>query len=85
LLTLNAEGVDTRFLTTAKAQSALAFVAIEEGEPVFSFYGEGMADTLLTVDDVPESLYQETDILHVGSVSLLRGATPVTVWQRLSA
>jgi fructokinase len=79
LLTLKTEGVDTRFLTTAKAQSALAFVAMEEGEPVFSFYGEGTADTLLTADDVPESLYQETGILHVGSVSLLRGATPATV------
>jgi fructokinase len=79
LLTLKTEGVDTRFLTTANAQSALAIVAMEEGEPVFSFYGEGTADTLLTVDDVPESLYQETGILHVGSVSLLRGTTPATV------
>lgn len=36
-LTLKIEGVDTRFLTTVKAQSALAFVAMEEGKPVFSF------------------------------------------------
>lgn len=79
LLTLKTEGVDTRFLTTAKAQSTLAFVTMEEGKPVFSFYGEGTADTLLTADDVPESLYQETGILHVGSVSLLRGTTPATV------
>jgi fructokinase len=79
LLTLKTEGVDTRFLTTANAQSTLAIVAMEEGEPVFSFYGEGTADTLLTVEDVPESLYQETGILHVGSVSLLRGTTPATV------
>jgi fructokinase len=79
LLTLKAEGVDTRFVTTANAQSALAFVAKEEGEPVYSFYGEGTADTLLTAEDVPESLYQETGILHVGSVSLLRGTTPATV------
>jgi fructokinase len=79
LLKLKTEGVDTRFLSTAKAQSALAFVAIEEREPVFSFYGEGTADTMLTADDVPESLYEETGILHVGSVSLLRGATPATV------
>jgi fructokinase len=79
LLTLRAEGIDTRFLTTANAQSALAIVAMEAGEPVFSFYGEGTADTLLTAEDVPESLFQETDILHVGSVSLLRGTTPATV------
>ena len=79
LLTLKTEGVDTRFVSTTKAQSALALVAMEEGEPVFSFYGEGTADTLLTVDDIPESLYQETALLHVGSVSLLRGTTPATV------
>jgi fructokinase len=79
LLTLKTEGVDTRFVSTAKAQTALAFVAMEEGEPVYSFYGDRTADTLLTADDIPESLYQETSILHVGSISLLRGATPATV------
>ncbi len=79
LLTLKNEEVDTRFLTTVKAQSTLAFVAMEGGEAVFSFYGEGTADTLLTAEDVPEAFYAETDILHVGSVSLLRGTTPATV------
>ena len=77
--TLRNEGVDTRFVSTVKALTALAFVAMEEGEPVYSFYGDGTADTLLTVDDIPESLYQETSILHVGSISLLRGTTPTTV------
>jgi fructokinase len=79
LQTLKTEGVDTRFVSTAKAQTALAFVAMEEGEPVYSFYGDGTADTLLTAEDIPESLYQETSILHLGSISLLRGMTPVTV------
>jgi fructokinase len=79
LQTLKTEGVDTRFVSTAEAQTALAFVAKEEGEPVYSFYGDGTADTLLTVDDISESLYQETSILHVGSISLLRGTTPTTV------
>ena len=77
--TLKTEGVETRFVSTAKALTALAFVAMEDGEPVYSFYGDGTADTLLTVDDIPESLYQETNILHVGSISLLRGTTPTTV------
>lgn len=79
LRTLKIEGVDTRFVSTAKAQSTLAFVTVEEGEPAFSFYGEGTADTLLSADDIPETLYQETAILHVGSVSLLRGTTPAAV------
>ncbi len=79
LQTLKTEGIDTRFLSTAKAQTALAFVAMEEGEPVYSFYGDGTADTLLTAGDLPESLYHETTLLHVGSISLLRGTTPATV------
>ena len=79
LQTLKTESVDTRFVSTTKALTALAFVAMEEGEPVYSFYGDGTADTLLTSDDVPETLYQETSILHVGSISLLRGTTPSTV------
>ena len=79
LQTLATEGVDTRFVSTAKVQTALAFVAKEEGEPVYSFYGDGTADTLLTAADIPESLYQETALLHIGSISLLRGTTPATV------
>jgi fructokinase len=79
LQTLKTEGIDTRFVSTSKAQTALAFVAMEEGEPVYSFYGDGTADTLLTPGDIPDSLYQETGILHVGSISLLRGTTPSTV------
>ena len=79
LQTLKTEGVETRFLNTSKGQTALAFVAMEEGEPVYSFYGDGTADTLLTAGDIPENLYQETSILHVGSISLLRGTTPATV------
>ena len=79
LQTLKTEGIDTRFVSTSKAQTALAFVAMEDGEPVYSFYGNGTADTLLTPEDIPHSLYQETAILHVGSISLLRGTTPATV------
>jgi fructokinase len=79
LQTLATEGVDTRFVSTTNAQTALAFVAMEKGEPVYSFYGDGTADTLLTAADIPESLYQETALLHVGSISLLRGTTPATV------
>jgi fructokinase len=74
-----AEGIDTRFLTTARAPSTLAFVAMDRGQPGFSFYGENAADTLLTPGDVPEALLAETGILHIGSISLLRGITPATV------
>lgn len=76
---ITAEGIDTRFLTTVAGHSTLAFVAMEAGQPTFSFYREGAADTLLTVADVPDTLLTETGILHIGSISLLSGTTPATV------
>jgi fructokinase len=74
-----AEGIDTRFLTIVAGHTTLAFVTMEGGPSTFSFYGEGAADTLLTIEDVPEALLKETGILHIGSISLLRGTTPATV------
>ena len=76
---ITAEGIDTRFLTMVAGHSTLAFVAMEAGQPTFSFYREGAADTLLTVSDVPDALLTETGILHIGSISLLSGTTPATV------
>ncbi len=74
-----AEGIDTRFLVNADALTTLAFVAYERGEPAYSFYGEGAADTLVTPADLPEALFEDTRILHFGSISLLRGSTPAAV------
>ncbi len=70
------QGVDTRFLLESSAQSTLAFVTMTEGEPEYSFYTTGTADTLLTRDELPDALFAETSILHFGSISLLRGTTP---------
>ncbi len=71
--------IDTRFLFDTDATTTLAFVAMEDGEPAFSFYGEGAADTLMTPADLPEAMFEETRALHVGSISLLRGSTPTAV------
>src|SRR5215472_7041594 len=76
---ITAEGIDTHFLTMVAGRSTLAFVAMEAGQPTFSFYREGAADTLMTVADVPDALLTETSILHIGSISLLSGTTPATV------
>lgn len=77
---VQAQGIDTRFLlSTGEAASTLAFVAMEAGEPVFTFYGEGTADTLLRIDEIPETCFAETGLLHFGGISLLRGTTPATV------
>ncbi|MFN8501247.1 carbohydrate kinase family protein [Kouleothrix sp.] len=73
------EGIDTRFLVNADALTTLAFVAYEHGEPAYSFYGEGAADTLVKPEDLPEALFDDTRILHFGSISLLRGSTPAAV------
>ena len=74
-----AQGIATHWMVDDAAQSTLAFVAEVDGEPAFGFYGDGTADTRLTPADLPESLFAETAILHVGSISLLRGSTPAAV------
>jgi fructokinase len=76
---LRANGVDTRFVVADPAFSTLAFVAYENGEPSYSFYGDGMADTLLRPSDLPRALFDEARIAHIGSISLLRGETPTTI------
>ena len=73
------EGIDTRWLSEMAAPSTLGFVTFAGGEPDFTFYGEGAADTRLTLDDLSDEIAAETAILHVGSISLLRGSTPATV------
>lgn len=76
---VESQGIDTRFILTEDAQSTLAFVAMEGSEPAYAFYGEGAADTLLTPEELPEALFEETAIFHCGSISLLRGTTPEAV------
>jgi fructokinase len=73
------EGIDTRFLVTSDASTTLAFVSMEGGEPAYAFYNEGAAGTLLTSEEIPPALFDETSILHFGSISLLSGTTPDAV------
>lgn len=75
---VRAEGIADRYLPTAEgAPSTLAFVAHEHGEPAFTFYGDGAADTQLRPEDLPEELFAQAALLHMGGISLLRGSTPV--------
>jgi len=73
---VRAEGIDDTWLTDAPAPTTLAFVSHEDGEPVFTFYGAGAADTLLTPADLPPALFERAAGLHFGGISLLRGSTP---------
>lgn len=73
---VRAEGIDDAWLSDASAPTTLAFVAHEGGEPAFSFYGDGAADTLLDPAELPAELFERTGLLHFGGISLLRGSTP---------
>jgi fructokinase len=74
------QGISADFLIADQsAPTTLAFVASEDGEPAFTFYGEGAADTRLTSADLPAAFFERTAILHFGGISLLRGSTPDTV------
>jgi fructokinase len=74
------QGISGDFLVTdAEASTTLAFVATEHGEPAFTFYGEGTADTRLVASDLPPSFFERTAILHFGGISMLRGTTPDAV------
>jgi fructokinase len=75
---LEREGIGTRFLAPSDAPTTLAFVALEAGEPEFSFYQQGTADTLLRAADLPVSI-EATQVLHFGSISLLREPTASTI------
>ena len=81
---LQGEGVQGRWLLDTAAQSTLAFVATEHGEPAYSFYGDDAADTQLRPGELPDALFAETGLLHVGSISLLRGSTPEAVLETVA-
>ena len=71
--TLQEVGVDVSYIKrTNKANTALAFVSLRhDGERDFSFYRNPSADMLLDPQDVPESLFEENDVLHFCSVDLV--------------
>lgn len=82
---LRAEGVRLDLLTMTSGHTTLAFVIPPDAtpaagavdEPAFTFYGENAADTLLTPEELPTALFAESAALHLGSISLLRGTTPL--------
>jgi fructokinase len=72
---LVAAGVDCSLLRSGDEPTALAIVHLSPGEePQFAFHGEGAADCLLTLDDLPTvgALDDHVHALHFGSISLIR-------------
>lgn len=72
--TLQSNGVNTQSLiSTSEAPTAIAFVALSAtGKPDFSFYREICADLLLSQKELPKDWLKQTQLLHIGSVSLTR-------------
>ncbi|MGH7419975.1 MAG: carbohydrate kinase family protein, partial [Candidatus Rokuibacteriota bacterium] len=75
---LKQEHIGTRFLSRSDAPTTLAFVALDRGDPAFSFYQEGTADTLLDPEDLSAEIGR-CHVLHFGSISLLRDPTASTI------
>ena len=70
---LEADGVDCRFVQEGDEPTTLAVVHLEAGnEPEFAFYGEGTADRMFRVEDLPADFPDEVTALHLGSISLVR-------------
>ena len=53
--------------------TSLALVALEDGQPRYQFYREGVADRDITLARLREGLPAAARALHVGSISLLDG------------
>lgn len=70
--TLQEVGIETKGLVKDKlANTTLAFVhTLEDGDRDFSFYRNPGADILLQVDEVDFSLIENSEIFHLGTLSL---------------
>lgn len=65
------EGVDPRFVVRSPHLSTISVVATQaDGQPVYSFHGEGAADRMLAVADLPPALPDAVRALTFGSYTL---------------
>ena len=55
-------------------------VHIEDGIPSYSFYREGTAERLVTLDSLSKNLTSEVSIFHIGSLALT-GGEDALVWE----
>ncbi|MCX7845754.1 MAG: carbohydrate kinase [Dictyoglomaceae bacterium] len=77
---LKENNVKMNYLLRGKEPTTLAFVVIgPNNEPNFVFYGDNTADSSLKLDDLPSFLPSEVDLIHFGSISLIRGSTAFTL------
>lgn len=68
---LEREGVDTRHAPRSDHLTTISVVATDaSGHPQYSFHGEGAADRMLSVDDLPATLPDAVQALTFGSYTL---------------
>lgn len=68
---LEREGVEGRFLVRTDRLSTLSVIATDaDGQPSYSFHGEGAADRSLRPDDLPAVLPDAVQALAFGSYSM---------------
>ena len=62
------------------APTSLAMVHIEDGIPSYSFYREGTAERLVTLDSLSKNITSKVSIFHIGSLALT-GGEDALVWE----
>ena len=69
-------GIDGTYLRMDdKVPTTLAFVhTLQDGDREFSFYRNPGADVMLTEDEIPVELIENTKIFHFGTLSMTHGA-----------
>lgn len=69
---LAGEGVDTRFLLRTERLTTISVVATDaDGQPGYSFHGEGAADRSVTPAELPQALPAEIEALTFGSYTMV--------------
>ncbi|MEO1001229.1 MAG: carbohydrate kinase [Pseudomonadota bacterium] len=75
---LEDSGVDTRLAVTTERVTALAFVALSDGQARYSFHDEGSAGRMLQSADIPP-LPAEVGALFFGGISLIAEPSATTL------
>jgi fructokinase len=69
---LRENNVNDSLLIRCEQNPILAFIKVEEGkEPEYAFYHEGTSDRLLSEEELPRHLPQDTNCIMFGSISVV--------------
>lgn len=85
--TLKSQGIDASGVLVEKnAFTTLAFVSLNEsGERSFSFARKPGADTLISADEIPYDIIENSKVFHIGSLSLTDEPAKSATFEALKA